>query len=117
MSVNRLKKLWMQAVIKKNQSDILKLYCNNALFKGTMMDEPAKGKEEIKNYFKNFSPIVNDIHFQKKSFSVRNGDLINEFGIYKFKTTKGTIEANYSFVFQRKDKEVKILSHFSSLIS
>ena len=116
MSANKIKKLWIQAVVNKRQSDILRLYCNNALFKGTMMDKPAKGKEEIRSYFREFSPIVKDIHFKKNPVFIKNGDLINEFGVYKFDTTKGMIEANYSFVFLKKEKDIKILSHFSSLI-
>lgn len=115
MAVNRVKILWKNSIIETNIKNTLKLYVNNATFKGTYMVKGSKGKENIENYFKKFSPIVNDIKFKSDEITVRTGNIINEIGSYKFYTTKGVIDAQYNFVFLVKNEEAKILSHFSTL--
>ena len=115
MSGSRLKILWKNSIIQNNLKDVLKLYTDNATFKGTLMIKPVKGKEGIKKYFKDFIPIVNDIKFEPNEVVVRTGDVINEIGNYKFYTNKEIIKAQYNFVFIVKNNEAKILSHFSTL--
>lgn len=113
--ITRFKKIWSKAVIDNNIKELLKLYTYNATFKGTLMSKPGKGKKDIEKYFKNFAPIVKDIEFEPNEIVIKHNDIINEIGNYKFYTKKGIIEAQYNFLFIIKDKEVKILSHFSSL--
>lgn len=115
MSVNKLKTLWSNAIINDKLKDILKLYVNNATFKGTLMIKPTKGKKDIEKYFKDFTPKVNDIKFLNDEVSIKSGNIINEMGTYKFYTKNGYIKAQYNFVFLIKDEEAKILSHFSNL--
>ena len=115
MSISRLKNLWADSVIKDNLKEVLKLYSSNATFKGTFMNNPVKGKEGIKKYFIDFTPTVDNIKFQPNHVSIKNQNIVNEIGNYKFYTKKGIIDAQYNFVFLVKDKEAKILSHFSTL--
>ena len=115
MNLTKVKKLWINSVIKKNLKDVLSLYAKNATFKGTLMTKPTQGKENIKKYFKNFAPIVNDIKFKPNEITIKSDNTVNEMGNYIFYTKNGIIEAQYNFVFCIKNNEVKILSHFSSL--
>ena len=117
MTVSRIKSLWMEAVIKNKLSDLLKLYASNANFKGTLMVNPVQNKKEIKEYFEDFNPIVNNIKWMPNEVSNKNSNIVSEIGTYKFYTNKGVIKAQYSFVFLLdKDKGDKIISHFSTLI-
>ena len=117
MSVNRIKRLWMNAVIKNKLGDLMKLYTNKTNFKGTLMVDPVQNKKDIKKYFKDFTPIVNDIKFLPNEVVTKNSNIVNEIGLYKFYTNKGVIKAQYSFVFLLDEKKGdKILSHFSTLI-
>lgn len=116
MSVQHLRKLWINSVVNKNIKEIVTLYAPNAIFKGTMMESPTKGRDGIKKYFTGFAPIVKKINFQDNRVVIRKENIVNEMGTYKFYTTEGVIKANYNFVYHIQDGDVKIVSHFSSLI-
>lgn len=117
MAVGRIKTLWTKAIIGNKLSDVIKLYSKNANFKGTLMVEPVQGKKGIKNYFKDFTPIVNDVKWMPKEVVNEHSNIVNEIGLYKFYTTRGVIKAQYSFVFKLdKEKGDSIISHFSTLI-
>jgi hypothetical protein len=117
MSISRIKSLWMNAIIKNKLTDLLKLYTSDANFKGTLMVDPVQDKKKIKNYFKDFTPIVNDIKFLPNEVTNRESNIVSEIGSYKFYTNKGVIKAQYSFVFLLdKVKGDRIISHFSTLI-
>lgn len=113
----RIKALWCSAVIEKNVPVIVNLYSKNAIFKGTYMNAPVKDKKLIKEYFTDFSKIVNRIVFLEDSVSVRKNDLVTEIGSYKFYTTKGIVTAQYNFVFKTDKGNQKIISHFSTPIN
>jgi len=116
MTITSIKKIWSQAVINKNIKDILNLYSSKAIFKGTLMVDAVKDKKEIKKYFENFSPTVNDIKFLPNEVIVKCDNNISEIGFYKFYTAGGIIKAQYNFVYCiNKKKEIKIISHFSTI--
>lgn len=114
MAVAKLKDTWLVNVINKDIDAILKCYSRDAVFKGTMMLTAVKDKKEIKHYFTLFAPNVVNIKFGK-AVHIKKDNIVTEMGAYKFYTKDGVIKANYSMVFETKDKKAKIISHFSSV--
>lgn len=116
-----LRNKWCRAVINKNVKEVLACYANNALFKGTLRDEPVQGKKEIKKYFNDFVHKVKDIKFSNTNYIYKKDELYTEMGTYTFFLKengydKKKIVANYQFIYEvQNNQEIKIISHFSSL--
>ena len=46
---------------------------------------------------------------------IKTGDLYVESGNYTFTTKENIINANYQFIYQEIDDEIKIISHYSCM--
>lgn len=112
----KIKKKWSEYLIQKDLNNLLNLYNDKMIFKGTYMHEATKDNKILKKYFKGFSPIVKDVVFLKNNTILRNNDTIIEIGNYNFKTEKGLVKARYNFVFAKIEGSLKIISHFSEPI-
>ena len=69
----------------------------------------------LKNYFVDFTPLVNKIEFLNDSVTFKKENMIIDIGSYVFYTNKTIIKARYNFVFMKKEDGLKIISHFSDL--
>lgn len=113
----RLKENWAYFIKNNMLEDLLKLYDNNATFKGTFVKKITNNKYDISKYFKDLIPKTNKVVFLKNNVVRKEKDLIIDTGRYNFHTSDGVILAQYQFIFSLKDKDIKIISHYSSFMN
>jgi hypothetical protein len=115
--IDVLKSSWVYFIKHNMLEDLLKLYDNQVIFKGTLNNKATDNRNDISKYFKNLMKITTDVKFLKSNrVSKTNKNLVFEIGKYNFYTFEGKIEAQYQFIFDISDKEAKIVSHFSTLL-
>lgn len=113
-NISLLKHHWKIYLQEKNITNLLSLYDENCLFKGTLAAKVVHGKKNMTPYFKNFTKDVYNVRFLAKPTTIFRGGMIIEGGKYNFYTKKAIINANYQFIVDSKTR--KIISHYSSLI-
>ena len=94
---------------------MLSCYDKNFIFKGTFDNNSTSKEKKLQKYFKNFIKDVKKVVFLKNNITIKTKDTIIDSGKYNFYTNDGEIiKAEYQFVL--KNKNFKIISHFSLLI-
>lgn len=117
MSLVHFKQLWANYVAQEDLPKILSLYDKNFIFRGTFAKNTTSNRTQLEKYFKGFSKDVSKVVFLKNSSLIKNKDTYIDNGKYNFHTSEGgVIKAEYQFVLKKKEKDFKIISHFSFLI-
>ena len=117
---------WGKAVESKNSKVLLELYDDSAILKPTLSKKIRTNKKEILPYFIGGSEFNDSgflkqdilrVQFLESHFQINNST-VTIIGKYQFiKKDSDAIQANYTFVFQKKGDELKIIAHHSSLDS
>ena len=113
---SKLLRIWV-AVIKSGDPKLVAgLYHDAGLLLGTFSNKERVGHELILEYFENLlkSPVDVEI-VSEHPFVESPGCAINS-GHYNFVTNGKTINARFSFVYQKGNDGWKIVSHHSSIM-
>ena len=106
---------WVAAIKSGDPKRVTELYHRDAILLGTFSNKERVGHELILEYFENLlkSPVDVEIvseHPYDTGISVGNS------GHYNFVTNGKTINARFSFVYQKGNDGWKIVSHHSSVM-
>ena len=117
---------WGKAVEAQNSKALLELYDDSATLKPTLSKKIRTNKKEILSYFIGGSEFNDSgflkqdilrVQFLESHFQI-NTNTVTIVGKYRFiKKDSQVIQANYTFVFQKKENELKIIAHHSSIDS
>ena len=105
---------WSKCLRNSDLEGVLNCYSKKPIFKGTMTKVVTRTKVPLKNYFINFMKQEPKVKFNDYDI-VKTGDLYIESGNYTFTTREKIINANYQFIYQEMDDEIKIISHYSCM--
>jgi len=105
---------WSKSLRKSDIEGILNCYSKNPIFKGTMSKNVTKTRAPLKNYFVNFMKKEPKVKFNDYDI-VKTGDVYIESGNYTFMTSDEIINANYQFIYEEINDELKIISHYSCM--
>ena len=106
---------WIDAVKGGDAKQVISLYHDDGILLGTFSGKERVGHELILEYFENLlkSPveveIVSEHQATSETYSLNSG-------LYNFVTNGKTINARFSFVYNKDNDEWKIVSHHSSVI-
>ena len=106
---------WTNTVKDGDANQVVNLYHNDGILLGTFSNKERVGHGLILEYFENLlkSPveveIVSEHPMAVESFAVNSG-------LYNFVIGGETINARFTFVYQKDNGEWKIVCHHSSVI-
>ena len=108
---------WTDAVKGDDAKQVTELYHRNAILLGTFSNKERVGHELILEYFENLlkSPVEVEIVSEHPFVESPEYWAINQ-GHYNFVTNGKTINARFSFVYQKGNDGWKIASHHSSVM-
>ena len=116
MDNNNTLNKWIHLVSAQDMDGVVDMYAEDGVLLGTYSDKVRIGKDDIKAYFEEFllkkpEAFVVDAttHYVLDKFYIING-------FYDFKIEKQVVHARFTFVFENRDGDFKILSHHSSII-
>jgi len=114
--VIRARKKWIDALKTKNLYGILNCYSKVHMFKGTMRNRVTNSEHCLREYFQTLMKREPNVTFLRSNI-IKINDMYFDSGTYSF-TFHGNeiVNANYQFVYEVVDGELKIVSHFSSII-
>ncbi len=112
---------WASSLLSKKPEQVATLYSAEATFLPTASGEFKKGQSGAQEYFKHFLEKDPSSEVTEEKITVLDSDHYLHNGKYKFaigpSDARETIEAEFSFVWERNDEgEWKIIHHHSSLI-
>lgn len=110
---------WNQALQTYDAGKVAELYADDAVLLPTVSNVPRTSKAEIKDYFEHF--------LEKKPFGIikqrnikKGCNKITDAGIYDFEVEadgrKSVVPARYTFVYEYRNNEWKIVHHHSSMM-
>jgi len=112
---------WLKLVSVQDMDGVVGMYADDAVLLGTYSNKVRIGKDDIKEYFKEFlskkpkaSLIQATTHYVLDRFYIING--FYDFEIESSNNNKEVVHARFTFVFGTKESELKIISHHSSII-
>ena len=108
---------WTSAVKGGDPKQVTSLYRDDGILLGTFSSKERVGHELIHEYFENLLKSKHGVEVQIVSENphVFESSAVNT-GHYNFVTDGKTINARFSFVYQKNNDEWKITSHHSSVI-
>lgn len=121
--INKVYQQWAKAIdtAKGDPSAVAALYADDAVLLPTFSDQILSKKEQISDYFKQFTAYKN-ITVSTKQFSVQAfGDVAVANGIYRFHYAAGarsvpkTVEARFTFVYKKSGDKWLIVTQHSSI--
>lgn len=91
-------------------------YSNRHIFKGTLRNRVTNSEHCLRTYFENLMRREPNVTFLRSNI-MKIDNIYFDSGTYSF-TFNGNeiVNANYQFVYEVIDGELKIVSHFSSII-
>ena len=113
--MNELLQKWVNAIKNGDPKQVTDLYHVDAILLGTFSNKERIGYKLILEYFENLlkSPveveIVSEHQATSETYSLNSG-------LYNFVTEGKTINARFSFVYQKGNDGWKIVSHHSSVM-
>ena len=105
---------WSKCLRSSDLEGVLNCYSKKPIFKGTMVNNVTKTRGPLKKYFTNFMKQQPKVKFNDYDI-VKTGDLYVESGNYTFVTIDKIINANYMFIYEEINDELKIISHSSCM--
>ena len=113
---SKLLRIWV-AVIKSGDPKLVAgLYHDAGLLLGTFSNKERVGHELILEYFENLLKSPVDVEIVSEHPFVESPDCAINSGHYNFVTNGKTINARFSFVYQKGNDGWKIVSHHSSVM-
>ena len=115
VNASELLQIWVNAIKNGDPKQVTSLYHQDGILLGTFSAAERVGHELILDYFENLlkNPVeVNVISEHSHDFE---SSAVNS-GLYNFVTEGKTINARFSFVYQKGNDGWKIVSHHSSVM-
>jgi uncharacterized protein (TIGR02246 family) len=106
---------WTNAVKSGDPKQVTDLYLDDAVLLGTFSNEERVGHELILEYFENLLKSPVEVEIVSEHPNVFKSVVVNS-GLYNFVTNGKTINARFSFVYNKDNDEWKIISHHSSIM-
>ena len=106
---------WTNAVKSGDPKQVTDLYLDDAVLLGTFSNEERVGHELILEYFENLLKSPVEVEIVSEHPNVFKSVVVNS-GLYNFVTNGKTINARFSFVYNKDNDEWKIVSHHSSIM-
>jgi len=106
---------WVGAIKSGDPKQVTNLYHDDGILLGTFSNKERVGHELILEYFENLLKSPVDIEIVSEHPHDFESAAVNS-GLYNFVTNGKTINARFSFVYNRDNDEWKIVSHHSSIM-
>ena len=113
--ISELLQKWVAAIKSGDPKQVTNLYHDDAILLGTFSNKARVGHDLILEYFENLLKSPVDVEIVSEHPHVLELAVVNS-GLYNFVTNGKTINARFSFVYEKDDGEWKILSHHSSVM-
>ena len=110
-----LLKKWTDAVKNGDPKQVTTLYLDNGILLGTFSNKERVGHELIFEYFENLLKSPVEVHIVSENPHVFGSAAVNS-GLYNFVREGKTVNARFSFVYNKNNEEWKIISHHSSVM-
>ena len=121
INMNNALDTWINLVSIQDIEAVINLYSDDAVLLGTFSDKIRVGKDEIREYFNFFLAkkpkalvIGSKIHVVDENNITING--FYDFEVNNESGGRCLSHARFTFVFQKQDTDIKILSHHSSIM-
>ena len=106
---------WASTVKDGDANQVVNLYHGDGILLGTFSNKERVGHGLILEYFENLLKSPVEVEIVSEHPIVFESVAVNS-GFYNFITKGKTINARFSFVYQKDNDEWKIVSHHSSVI-
>ena len=107
---------WVAAFKSSDPKQVTDLYHMDAILLGTFSNKERVGHELILEYFENLLKSTVEVQIVSEHPFVESSDCAINSGHYNFVTNGKTINARFSFVYQKDNDGWKIVSHHSSVM-
>ena len=106
---------WVGAIKSGYPKQVTNLYHDDGILLGTFSNKERVGHELILEYFENLLKSPVDVEIVSEHPHDFESAAVNS-GLYNFVTNGKTINARFSFVYNKDNDEWKIVSHHSSVM-
>jgi len=106
---------WVNTIKDGDADQVVNLYHEDGILLGTFSDKERVGHGLILEYFENLLESPVEVEIVSEHPVVFESVAVNS-GFYNFITKGKTINARFSFAYQKDNDEWKIISHHSSVI-
>ena len=106
---------WVGAIKSGDPKQVTNLYHDDGILLGTFSNKERVGHELILEYFENLLKSPVDVEIVSEHPHDFESAAVNS-GLYNFVTNGKTINARFSFVYNKDNDEWKIVSHHSSIM-
>ena len=113
--ISELLQKWVATIKSGDPKQVTSLYHGDGILLGTFSNKERVGHELILEYFENLLKSPVDVEIVSEHPHVLESAAVNS-GLYNFVTNGKTINARFSFVYQKDNGEWKIASHHSSVM-
>jgi len=114
-TASELLQKWTSAIKNGDPKQVTKLYDENGILLGTFSPKERVGHELILEYFESLLKSPVEVQIVSEHSHVFESTAVNS-GLYNFITNGKTINARFSFVYNKNDDGWKIISHHSSVL-
>ena len=113
--VSELLQKWVGAIKSGDPKQVTNLYHDDGILLGTFSNKQRVGHDLILEYFENLMKSPVDVEIVSEHPHDFESAAVNS-GLYNFVTNGKTINARFSFVYNKDNDEWKIVSHHSSVM-
>ena len=113
--ISELLQKWVATIKSGDPKQVTSLYHGDGILLGTFSNKERVGHELILEYFENLLKSPVDVEIVSEHPHVLESAAVNS-GLYNFVTEGKSINARFSFVYQKDNDEWKIVSHHSSIM-
>ena len=113
--VSELLQKWVGAIKSGDPKQVTNLYHDDGILLGTFSNKQRVGHDLILEYFENLLKSPVDVEIVSEHPHDFESAAVNS-GLYNFVTNGKTINARFSFVYNKDNDEWKIVSHHSSIM-
>ena len=106
---------WVNAIKGGDPKQVAELYHDDAILLGTFSNKERVGHKLIFEYFENLLKSPVEVHIVSENPHVFGSAVVNS-GLYNFVREGKTVNARFSFVYNKNNEEWKIVSHHSSVM-
>ena len=106
---------WISVVESGDPKQVTNLYLDNGILLGTFSNKERVGHKLILEYFENLLKSPVEVEIVSEHPHVFESVAVNS-GLYNFVTSTKTINARFSFVYNKNDIGWKIILHHSSVL-
>ena len=106
---------WVSAIKGGDPNQVTDLYRDDGILLGTFSNEQRVGHELILEYFEKLLKSPVKVNVVSEHPHVFESVAVNS-GLYNFVTNSKTINARFSFVYNKNDVGWKIILHHSSVL-